>query len=303
MGFIERVEQVFVRLQQSFLSEPVREWSERAIITIAIGGFLVHLLLILLTNLDLLKLSEHPLLQDYNSAIYTPFSFILVYEVYLLVYHLPLSISNYIGKQYEIVALIIIRRIFKDISELELTLNWFNNKYDLQFSFDLVTTMILFFLIYLFYRLIPNRETRGKVESPSLRLKRFINIKRVISISLVPVVIGLAIYSFIEWLLGTLGSEDLVNGVPVLKNVFFDDFFTLLILVDVLLLLISFFGTDDFSKVIRNSGFVISTILIKLSFGAEGIMNVALVLLGVLFGVGILWIHNQYEKLELPREF
>ena len=300
---MERVEQLFIRLQRSLLSEEVREWSERVIIAIAIVGFLVHLLLIFLTNMSWLNLGDHPLLKDYNSAIYTPFSFILVYEVYLLVYHLPLSISNYIAKQYEIVALIIIRRIFKDISELKLTLDWFENKADLQFSLDIVTTLLLFFLIFLFYKLIPRRETRQNLEPPSLKMKRFINIKRIISISLVPVVAGLAIYSFVEWLLATIGTASFVSRVPLLKNVFFDDFFTLLILVDVLLLLISFFGTEDFSKVIRNSGFVISTILIKLSFSTSGIMNVALVLLGVLFGVGILWVHNQYEKLDLPREF
>ena len=300
---MERVEQLFIRLQRSLLSEEVREWSERVIIAIAIVGFLAHLLLIFLTNMSWLNLGDHPLLKDYNSAIYTPFSFILVYEVYLLVYHLPLSISNYIAKQYEIVALIIIRRIFKDISELKLTLDWFENKADLQFSLDIVTTLLLFFLIFLFYKLIPRRETRQNLEPPSLKMKRFINIKRIISISLVPVVAGLAIYSFVEWLLATTGTASFVSRVPLLKNVFFDDFFTLLILVDVLLLLISFFGTEDFSKVIRNSGFVISTILIKLSFSTSGIMNVALVLLGVLFGVGILWVHNQYEKLDLPREF
>lgn len=300
MGKLERI---FLGLQQSLLSESVREWSERTIIVIAISGFLVHLILIVLNSLDILPGDNHELLRDYNSAIYTPFSFILIYEVFLLVYHLPLSISNYIGKQYEIVALIIIRRIFKDISELQLTLDWFNNKHDLQFSFDIVATLIIFFSIYLFYRLIPKRETQPSSENTSPGLKRFIDVKRIVSISLVPVVAGLAIYSFTEWAIGTFGSPEMVNGVPLLKNVFFDDFFTLLILVDVLLLLISFFGTDYFSKVIRNSGFVISTILIKLSFSAEGIMNVALVILGVLFGVGILWIHNQYEKLDMPREF
>jgi hypothetical protein len=300
---MNKVNNLFIRLQKMLLSEEVREWSERVIIFIAIFGFLLHLLLILLAHLSLLDFGTHPLLKDYNSAIYTPFSFILIYEVYLLVYHLPLSISNYIAKQYEIVTLIIIRRIFKDISELKLTLNWFENKADLQFSLDIITTFLLFFLIFLFYKLVPKRNSRSQFDSPSLKIQRFVNIKRIISISLVPVVAGLAIYSFVEWLLGTLGSAGFVGRVPLLKNVFFDDFFTLLILVDVLLLLISFFGTEDFSKVIRNSGFVISTILIKLSFSTGGIMNVSLVLLGVLFGVGILWVHNQYEKLDLPREF
>jgi hypothetical protein len=71
-----------------------------------------------------------------------------------------------------------------------------------------------------------------------------------------------------------------------------------LIMTDVLLLLISFLYTDKFNKVIRNSGFVISTILIKLSFSAEGILNTLLIVVAVLFGLLILLVHNQYEKLD-----
>jgi hypothetical protein len=66
----------------------------------------------------------------------------------------------------------------------------------------------------------------------------------------------------------------------------------------VLLLLFSLLHTDRFSKVIRNSGYIISTILIKLSFGVEGLLNTALILTAVLFGVLILAIHNRYERME-----
>ena len=48
-------------------------------------------------------------------------------------------------------SLIIIRRLFKDLSNLRLTGDWFNIKYDLQFSYDLATSLLMFFLIYLFY--------------------------------------------------------------------------------------------------------------------------------------------------------
>jgi len=79
-------------------------------------------------------------LADPIAAIYTPFSFILVYEVYLLIYYLPASITQYIAKQYEIITLIVIRRLFKDIANIELTANWFQNQDDLQFTYDIITT-------------------------------------------------------------------------------------------------------------------------------------------------------------------
>jgi len=79
-------------------------------------------------------------------------------------------------------------------------------------------------------------------------------------------------------------------------------FFTILILVDVVLLLLSFFYTDQFHKIIRNSGFVISTILIRLSFGVDGLMNDVTIILAVVFGVLIIAIHNGYEKNQLLEE-
>ena len=93
----------------------------------------------------------YDLLSNPISAIYTPFSFIIIYEVYLLLYYLPQSITTYISKQYEIIALILIRKTFKDLANLNLESNWFQNQEDLQFTYDIVAAIVIFFLIFLFY--------------------------------------------------------------------------------------------------------------------------------------------------------
>jgi hypothetical protein len=90
----------------------------------------------------------------------------------------------------------------------------------------------------------------------------------------------------------------MVTEMKDVNKIFFDDFFMILILVDVLLLLFSFLHSDKFSSVIRNSGFIISTILIKLSFGTEGILNIILIVTAVAFGVILLKTHNLYERIE-----
>ena len=87
-------------------------------------------------------------------------------------------------------------------------------------------------------------------------------------------------------------------SIKNINKIFFDEFFTILILIDVLLLLFSFLHTDKFNQVIRNSGFIISTILIKLSFNIEGVLNTIITVIAVLLGVLILYIYNKYEKLE-----
>ena len=281
------------------LSEKVKEKSEIAIVYIAILSFISHLLIISLVNLDIIILSDHSkLLNNPIAAIYTPFSFILFYEVYLLLYYLPKSTSIYIGKQYEIIALIVIRRIFKDLSNLEFSTDWFYIKNDILFTIDLVAILIMFFLIFVFYKLVKNSR-KNERETIKPEIIKFITLKYHIASCLVPVFLLLSIYSLGHWLYESFFSiSKIVDHIKDINKIFFDDFFTVLILVEVLLLLFSFLHSDKFNNVIRNSGFIITTILIKLSFNTEGLLNTVLIVTAIGFGVLILKIHDLYEKIE-----
>jgi NADH:ubiquinone oxidoreductase subunit 6 (subunit J) len=262
----------------------------------------VHLALIGLNYLGIFGSNSIDLLSDPIVAIYTPFSFILVYEVYLLIYFLPASITQYIAKQYEIITLIVIRRIFKDISDLELTANWFQNKESLQFTYDIFTTLLLFALLFVFY-LLMKKAWRPQIKAPDAALSQFIAIKKHLSVLLVPVFLILALFSFGTWVMDIVQFDSELSAPEGnLNNVFFDDFFTVLILADVLLLLFSFVHRQSFAKVIRNSGFIISTVMLKLSFSTTGLLNISLIVGAVFFGVCILFLYNQYERLSLDAD-
>ena len=287
------------KFYQKLLSEKTKERSERVILWIALVSFIIHLLMIGLIHFNVITINEPSnLLKNPIAAIYTPFSFILVYEVYLLIYYLPKSTSTYISKQYEIIALIIIRRFFKDLSDLSLSSDWFNIKNDLQFTYDLVASVLLFYLIYLF-RIQRTRvyRTLGNSKNHSSSISKFINAKKWIATALVPILLIIAIYSFFNWSLGIFQPLE-TNAISFknINNIFFEQFFNILIIADVILLLFSFFHTDEFHKVIRNSGFIISTILIRLSFSVSGIINTILIISAILFGLSILFIHNKFEK-------
>ena len=293
------VSKLLENLYQKLLSKKTKEKSERVILWIALVSFILHLVLIGLIHFNVIAIDEPSnLLKNPIAAIYTPFSFILVYEVYLLIYYLPKSTSTYISKQYEIIALIIIRRLFKDLSDLTLTSNWFSTKNDLQFTYDLVASILLFYLIYLFHiqksKVYRTNETS---EAHSLSISKFINAKKWIATALVPTLVVIALYSFFNWSIGIfqpLQTEAI--SFQNINNIFFEQFFNILIIADVILLLFSFFHTDEFHKVIRNSGFIISTILIRISFSVSGIMNTVLIVSAILFGLLILFIHNKFEK-------
>jgi len=277
------------------LSETTREKAEKTILSIALLSFFIHLAIIYLVKLDFIQLtSDSELLKNPISAIYTPFSFILIYEVYLLIYYLPKSFTTYIIKQYEIITLIIIRKLFKDLSALELSSNWFEIKGDLQFTYDIVASLLLFYLIFLFQKQGQLKFAQPEAVKPII--ERFVAKKKLIAVILVPLFFGIALYTLIIWCLGISATSNELPPFESINNIFFDQFFTILILVDVVLLLLSFFYTDQFHKIIRNSGFIISTILLRMSFGVSGLISTILIVSAVLFGLAIISIHNKYEK-------
>ena len=127
------------------------------------------------------------------------------------------------------------------------------------------------------------------------QIEQFIAIKKFMATILVPVFVGIGLITFGSWVFQN-SPENLSIALKDVNSIFFDEFFAILIIVDVFLLLFSFFYTDQFHKVIRNSGFIISTILIRLSFSVDGLLNNCLIISSIAFGLFILWIHNRFEK-------
>ncbi len=287
------------KLYQIFLSEYSKRRIEKTILYVALFGFFIHLILIYLLKFGIVSLSlESELFKNPISAIYTPFSFILVYEVYLLIYYLPKSFTTYITKQYEIITLIIIRKLFKDLSALELSSDWFQIKGDLQFTYDILASVILFYLIFHFQK--QGMQKLMQQKDNQLKIERFIRRKKIVAVALVPIFFIMSLVTLLNWTSDISLAPNDLPSFETINNLFFDEFFTVLILVDVVLLLISFFYTDKFHKIIRNSGFVVSTILIRMSFGVSGLISTILIVVAALFGLTIIIIHNKYEKNTLP---
>jgi hypothetical protein len=293
------------KLYSIVFSEDFKKKIEKIFVTLSIASFIIHLLLIFLKHIDVLNFSDDNLLTNPIAAIYTPFSFILVYEVFLVVYYLPRSISQYIRKQYEIITLIIVRRIFKDIANLEISTDWFNQKYDLQLTYDLISTLVLFLIIYLYtYYNTRNKSLnikKHKIENLDVFVKR----KKTIALLLLPVLMFLAFSSLFRWVyIELINVNQVFFSIQDINELFFNEFFTVLIMADVLLLLISLYKTDKFHEIFRNSGFIISTILIRLSFTTDGLMNNILIVSSVVYGFLMLLLHIQFDKISVkyPKE-
>ena len=264
---------------------------EKYILYLASIGFIIHLSIIFLKIYGVIDLDfmGSKLLTNPISALYTPFSFILIYEAFLLIYYLPRSFTTAVGKQYEIISLIVIRKIFGDIPMIDLNSNWIENANNLQLIYDLVAIIIIFFLIFLFRK----AQDRLPKKPVSEKLDRFIASKKLVSIILLPILVIICILSFSKWFNGVFIVDSIDQN---LNYLFFNEFFTLLILVDVFILLLSFQYTERYSQLIRNTGFIISTILLRLSFQAMGLTSLILIISGIVFGLLILLIYNSIEK-------
>ena len=95
---------------------------EKLILYLAVAGFLIHLTLVFLNLKYEINyfVGLDNLLSNPISALYTPFSFILVYEAFLLIFYLPRSFTTSISKEYEIISLVLIRKIFEDIPSINI---------------------------------------------------------------------------------------------------------------------------------------------------------------------------------------
>lgn len=291
-----KIRAAFEQIYSTVFAPQVRKGIENLILILAGIGFLIHLGLIALKNNGILLFSgmSQDLLSDPIAAIYTPFSLILVYEVYLLLFYLPRSFTYCVSKQFEIISLIVIRKIFKDIPLMQLSEGWMQDSHNVELLIDLVGFLLLFLLIYLFNKgkmKLPKRE----VTDP--KLLRFINSKKIVSVLLLGILGVMSITTFSDWLYNVV----MKNRIDNVDSLFFNQFFTLLILADVVILLISFRFTEEYSKLIRNTGFIIATILIRLSFGATGYLTILLILTGVTFALLILQIYNAMEASSSSR--
>jgi chromate transport protein ChrA len=69
--------------------------------------------------------------------------------------------------------------------------------------------------------------------------------------------------------------------------VFYEDFFGLLVLVDVLVLVVSLGFTHDHDQVFRNAGYVASTVLVRLSFQTDRFQSLLVLLFALAFALAV----------------
>ena len=258
------------------------EYIRKVAIVFAVFGFFVHILVWVLFETGNITITGEAseLVKSPLSTLYTPFSILLVYEVYQLIRTIPDSFSSSVGKQYEIATLLVVRDILKRLSEVQNSQGW---KISSDLGFLLVECVAFLVLLYTSLTYFRISSSSEKSEEMTDNIAIFVEAKRGIANAMLLIFLVIAAYSFYTW----YGSVQ-EGGGSVSRVIFFLDFFTFLILADILILLISYWFYTDFGNLARNTGFVLSTVIIRVAISSEGVSSMILFTLSGLLGIAIL---------------
>ena len=267
---------------QLSMGDSSEEYIRKVAMVFAVVGFFVHIVVWALFETGNITITGEAseLVKSPLSTLYTPFSILLVYEVYQLIRTIPDSFSSSVGKQYEIATLLVVRDVLKRLSEVQNSEGW---KISSDLGFLLVECAAFLVLLYTSLTYFRISSSSEKSEEMAENIVIFIEAKRGIANAMLLVFLVMAAYSFYTW----VGSvQD--GGGSVSRVIFFLDFFTFLILADILILLISYWFYTDFGNLARNTGFVLSTVIIRVAISSEGVSSMILFTLSGLLGIAIL---------------
>lgn len=267
---------------QFSMGDSSEEYIRKVAMVFAVVGFFVHIVVWALFETGNITITGEAseLVKSPLSTLYTPFSILLVYEVYQLIRTIPESFSSSVGKQYEIATLLVVRDILKRLSEVENSEGW---KISSDLGFLLVECAAFLVLLYTSLTYFRISSSSEKSEQMADNVAIFVEAKRGIANAMLLIFLATAAYSFYTWVDSV---QD--GGGSVSRAIFFLDFFTFLILADILILLISYWFYTDFGNLARNTGFVLSTVIIRVAISSEGISSMILFTLSGLLGIAIL---------------
>lgn len=191
---------------------------------------------------------------------------LLAYEVVGLVLGIARSVSKAAGKQFEIFSLILLRHSFEEFAHLGEPVVWEAAQLPvlrmLANGFGALAIFVLLGLYYRAQRHVPlTDDPRDKAN--------FVAAKKLVALVLVAIFAWLGISA-------ALG-----------RSGFFEPFYTVLVLADVLLVFLSLRYSSAYHVVFRNSGLAVATVLLRLALTAPAFLGAALGIAAALFALAL----------------
>lgn len=211
-------------------------------------------------------------------AVEISFTLLLFFEMVGLVFVIPESIANSIGKQIEILSLILLRSSFKEFSH-------YNFQLPLQSQLESVYKMVadgvgallVFLLISVYYGIQRHRSITQEGDK-----QQFVLLKQFIALLVLITLLGMYGYDVFHM----FSSNHWVQSA--------DRFYMILIFGDLLFMLVAFRYTLHYPDIFRYSAFVLVTVFIRFSLLAPVYYNALLSLFSVMFAIAVVYFHNLF---------
>ena len=275
--FYQQVTYIFDTLHRFWEHERVH----KKISVLLVCLFLVNLLLIELNRQQILPLSLVTVIPtNHFHAIGTAFTIILILEVLSLIFVLPCSFSLAVGKQFELLALILLRDAFKELSYLPEPISFLGNEEAImKIMSDGFGALIVFGLLGVYYMVQKHTAETGEHAED---LYRFVSAKKSVSLFLLGCFV-------------VMGGGNIYHSLLSQEHTdsFFHNFYTLLIITDILIVLISQCFLPSFFSIFRNSGYALATMFIRLALVAPAYYNVLMGVAAISFAIILTLISNR----------
>jgi hypothetical protein len=215
------------------------------------------------------------------AAVALVFTFLLVFEVGSLVLALARSVADSLGKQFELLALILMRDAFLEFGRAGEPITWIRLGDAVPHALsDMAGGLGVFILLDVYYRVQRHRA----ITLHDRDQRSFVSAKKIVALVLLIVFIVLAINTL--W--------NILQGREMAA--FFPNFYTVLVLSDVLILLISLRYSASFPVVFRNAGFTAATVIVRVALSAPPYVNALLATSGVAFALVLSLAYNRYVE-------
>jgi len=200
------------------------------------------------------------------------FTILLCFEVISLIFSFVHSVSISMGKQIEVLSLVLLRDVFKEFSHFNEPIEWIQIKvYLFPMMSSAIGAFVIFIILGYYYKIYKSKPITEDVNER----RNFIKIKKNIAFFLLLCFIIIIIYEAILYI---------KTGIP---HKAFETFYTILIFSDILIILVAMRYSSSYIITFRNSGFAVATVFIRLALMAPPPFSALIGIGSALFVVGL----------------
>ena len=201
-----------------------------------------------------------------------------------LILVIPSSLSQSMGKQFEILTLILLRNAFKELAHLPEPVSVVNDLLPvLNIAVCGAGALAVYLCLGLYKRIA--RQHLHFIATADLRM-RYVMSKKMLALALFGIFL-------------VTGIRDAVLFVQKgEEHNFFETLYTVLIFADIAMVLIAQRYMPAFHAVFRNSGFVIGTLLMRLALSATPLWSPAIGLFAAVFVLAVTWGTSYFTPLQ-----